>query len=523
MSNRTSYYAKITAEIGLLLLVFLIPLIYSPITLNRFQLIKLTLLRLTILIVFTAFLVRIIESRELRLKRTPLDIPIIVFLLVAAISTVFSISINISLNGIYEGHEGLYTTFGYILLYFLIVNIVRTKRLIKRLVLAMVVPSIIVAAFGIYEHLTGTDKISSLIGWPTFLATYLIIAIPLAFSLFVSSDRNSLQLLLGMMIVALYICLLYTLNRGGWVGFSGGLIFFIFFSTRRKKLIPLGIIFLLITILFSLSKDVKVNSVDLNRPVTQQVLEPLDLKQLTPSQSVAKRASSSLNLEQPDVESRMLIWKKTLKMFTEYPFLGTGIGTFSVVYPKYISSDKFTEYVFNAHNEFLHIAATMGSLGILSYLWLLATFFWIGMNLLRKIQDGYWRNLNVGLISGCVGYTIQNQFNFGVVSVITYFWVTMGLVMILKEELGTEERRKDISYYLLKNLGESKWLKFKLGIYLLLFPTTIFLSATILKPYLADIYFKRGVYYERSRVLDQAIKEYTKATILNPNEELYLV
>lgn len=72
--------------------------------------------------------------------------------------------------------------------------------------------------------------------------------------------------------------------------------------------------------------------------------------------------------------TRLSIDKDGLRMFSERPILGWGLGTFPVVYPHFRSF--YTNFFVNAaHNDYLQLLDEMGSLGFATMLWFLFVVF----------------------------------------------------------------------------------------------------------------------------------------------------
>ncbi|HTS11326.1 MAG TPA: O-antigen ligase family protein [Candidatus Limnocylindrales bacterium] len=58
-------------------------------------------------------------------------------------------------------------------------------------------------------------------------------------------------------------------------------------------------------------------------------------------------------------ESRLSMWPGTLKLIGEHPLLGTGLGTFPVVYTQ-VQTTFVTKFVNHAHNDYLEFASDLG-------------------------------------------------------------------------------------------------------------------------------------------------------------------
>jgi O-antigen ligase len=77
------------------------------------------------------------------------------------------------------------------------------------------------------------------------------------------------------------------------------------------------------------------------------------------------------------LRDRVLLYQSAAQMFVEHPVAGVGFENFAVAYPRYQQAEWFGIAGRNttntsAHNWILHLAATMGSLGLIATLALLA-------------------------------------------------------------------------------------------------------------------------------------------------------
>ncbi len=73
-------------------------------------------------------------------------------------------------------------------------------------------------------------------------------------------------------------------------------------------------------------------------------------------------------------ESRLLVWRDSLRIVRDYPVLGTGLGTFEDIYPAY--QDGRLQMIFDhAHNDYLQALVEGGFLGAAAAVFLAALFF----------------------------------------------------------------------------------------------------------------------------------------------------
>ncbi|NIT04157.1 hypothetical protein GTO10_04510, partial [Candidatus Saccharibacteria bacterium] len=87
----SSKVAENIIEYTLYIVVFLVPLIWLPVTSELFEFNKMILVYFGTSVVFTAWLFKSVNDGAFTLKRTPLDIPILLFLAANIAATIFSI------------------------------------------------------------------------------------------------------------------------------------------------------------------------------------------------------------------------------------------------------------------------------------------------------------------------------------------------------------------------------------------------------------------------------------------------
>lgn len=374
---------------------------------------------IAILIIFF-WLIESFSKGRLNIKRTPLDIPILIFLASQIISTIFSIDPYISLWGYYgRFNGGLISTITYVVLYYAFVSHFSQKDLkIKPfwiLCFSILFSAFLVSIYGTLQHY-GIDKhvwvqdvqnrVFSTLGQPNWLAAYLTILIPiiLALSLIIKlAQKESLRFkekylsaFLLTTTLFLYLVLLYTKSRSGLIAFWVDnvlfwLVFFLWFKVPWEQFRRYFFIFNFILLILTLyqSPFPQINKLFSKLPVTNYQLQ----KAKTPSSSSLKAQpqadSRQLMTDNGITESgdiRLLVWQGAINAFKAKPITGWGVETFAWVFYKYkpLSHNLTSEWDFlynKAHNEYLNYAATSGILGLGSYMSIIIvfTFFVIRM------------------------------------------------------------------------------------------------------------------------------------------------
>ena len=88
--------------IGLLVLVFFLPLVLNFRLADTFDLAKVTFFRIAVIALGLFWLVKILNSGEITLTHSPLNLPAICFVIVGVLATIFSINARLSFWGLYK-------------------------------------------------------------------------------------------------------------------------------------------------------------------------------------------------------------------------------------------------------------------------------------------------------------------------------------------------------------------------------------------------------------------------------------
>lgn len=245
-STRLSALLDGVLEAGWLAAIVVTPLFFNIYSSRVFEPDKLTTLRSIALVMSAAWLVRWVEEwgvaredRERTNWRTPLVLPTLVTVLAYLVSTPFSVSPRVSFFGSYQRLQGTFTTFSYIVIFFILLDRMRTRAQVDRLLTTLIVNSLPIALYGFVQH-AGRDplpwggdvtrRVASNMGNAIFVAAYLIMAVPPTLSRIVDAFRSILRDeeagFLEVIEAAVYIFILlvqviaiwYTKSRGPLMG-----------------------------------------------------------------------------------------------------------------------------------------------------------------------------------------------------------------------------------------------------------------------------------------------------------------
>jgi putative inorganic carbon (hco3(-)) transporter len=388
-------YLNRIIEYSFYLLFLLVPLIFTSKTSELFELPKMWLTFTLTLVIASAWGAKMIRLRQIHIQRTPLDIPLILFLIAHIISTIFSIDPHVSLWGYYSRFNGgLLSVISYLLLYYAFISNLTQDHVIKVLKISLL-SGLIVALWGIPSHFgydptcfifrgsfdtscwteafKPTIRIFSTLGQPAWLAAYMSVLLPIsmAFSFQKTqqtgkSDSLSLrnsdslihrvfrvfrskQTLLFIPPILFYAALTYTDTRGGFIGFwIANLLFWIIISFKEikdakilktikiKKFLfhnKYATYFLIFNLTFLIFNYIQ------GIPISQ--LERFTLSSLVKN---AEPVSVSLSSDTPPVTAlggtdsgkiRLFVWRGAIDAWREKPMIGHGVETFAFAYYKH--------------------------------------------------------------------------------------------------------------------------------------------------------------------------------------------
>ncbi len=493
---------------GLLLILIATPLIIDP----RFSSIELTkavwmwVISCVCLLIWS---VRAGINAKLMILRIPINIPLIAFLLSCILSTCFSLIPHLSLYGEYKRHEGLLTLINYAILCCLCIHFVRETALFKKWLMILVCVGGIAAVCGILQPFGidlsrwGSGGVPiSFFGNQNYAGGYMAMVIFFGLGLLLENEGRGQKIFIGINSLLIYVCLIITKNRGGFLGLLAGLMVFIVLNRaeiwkRRKTAAIYGLIFLLATIGLCLHEKTS------------------PLPKLTSTIRIVQSQGKEKIEAAGTFANRIQIWKTTLHIIRDNPIFGIGIDAFRMAAtkhetPEFIHAEGgYNVLIDKAHNEMLDIAATRGLVGLLVYLWVLVSFFvFVGRLWKRMEYPDKW--LVSSGIAAIISYLIQNEVGFGVVPTSILFWVLIGGI------IGIGVKATGHSYSTIKI---SLLLRIGLPIFFLLLSIIIIRYSFFACR--ADIYYKNALALSQRQDTDQAIYMYEKALSYNPNEEFY--
>src|SRR5215469_3265725 len=387
-----------------------------------------TLLAGGVLLIGGYLLVRSGEPRA----RTPLDAPLVAFLTLAALSTVFAPDPWVSLVPSLTRREGL---IDYVVYVPMALAAARLSRLEVREILEVALAAAaIISAIAIWQYY-GVDAAAWIggrgfdyglrswgtLGNPDFLGGYVALLLPIAVALAADAGERGRRWWYAAASILLYAALLGSQTRSAWAASGLAAIVLLWRLPRSsqvfRRLALLGLAFVAVTGVM----------------IATQPAVSLRVR----AQSAAAGAADS------SMQGKLWVWQHVLPMIRERPVLGWGFSAVAGHLPGIGTPGYYQVFGHNsvlidvAHNDLLQVAVDMGLAGLAAYVWIWAAA-------LRAAHDAGHRPPSpvsaeaAGVLGGLAAYFVWLQFLWSHIGVANVFWVLAGAAVALRRASQSE-------------------------------------------------------------------------------------
>jgi putative inorganic carbon (HCO3(-)) transporter len=391
----------------------------------------------TWLAIFLWLFKRVLRYRDERLwglfPKTGLNQALGIFIAVNALSVIFSANLGLSLRGFF-GKE-----LKFLAIYFMIVEVINSKERLKILLITIIASAVLITIDAGVQYFSGVDflrgyklyyhSFGASFDFASDFSAWLIIIISLCVGMISTNiiPNVKLKILLSALIITQFLCLLRTFSRGAWLGFIIATIVMIYYFAKnnfspRIKMLCLSAAICLLTIYLFLPRSLDIKT----KEAIKFKFKFIEL--------IIDRIKSIPQTSQRSNLIRIKLWKESLRIIKDYPLIGSGLNTYSIVARNYKSFEGGGVY---PHNSFLQMGAETGLLGLLAFLWILFIFFKIGLCYLKQRRD----NLVLGLLAGILAFLVHAFFDTHLYSLklVVLFWYMLGLTIAIIK-LGQKEQ-----------------------------------------------------------------------------------
>jgi hypothetical protein len=436
LAEKISWFALLAA-------VFLVPVVMSnwtwlgfrlPITYDQFDIMKVFFQRVLGCVALGAWAWHILTKGG-KIRHTPVDWLILVFLGWVALSMCFSISPATAFFGKYRRFEGLLSFINYGVFYFLVMQFADRPSRVRQIAETLFWSAFIVAGYGLLQRI-GHDPINwhalpfeqfrpfSTYGNPDLLGGFLMFSVPIALALALAEDNLVIRMIYWAGFGLNTYILVVSFTRGAWIGGAVGIVLMGVIAWRH------------------MSKETPVVEPIDGIPVALTLIAGVvaiirSLSNQNQVMNFGTRFASIFSLGEGSGLTRTEIWHAAVKAILSSPerfILGFGADTFRLVFPhfkpiEYTRDAGYLSVADNVHDYPLQLAAGIGVVGVaLMY----SIFAWAAIRSARIVfgkAGGRNRVLLAGFWVAAAAYLVQLLFGLSVTGNTFLLWICMGAVL----------------------------------------------------------------------------------------------
>ncbi len=461
-ASRLSQWCDRFIEIGWISSLVVAPLFFNIYSSRVFEPDKITTVRSIALMMAAFWLIKWFEERKNPTPgraitwRTPLLLPTMILVVVYMLSTALSVAPRTSLLGSYQRLQGTYSTFSYIVIFLMMIQGMRTRVQVNRLINIVILNSFPIALYGELQSRSldplpwGGDtvvRVAGNMGNAIFIAAYLIMALYLALgkiaeiavtALGIGSAPNSDQSspttpnvsigdvvrLAILILIALgdaYVVMVLAGSRGPQLGLLAGLFFMVLLLMQLLRRRTVRTIATVSWIGLAVGALVVLVLLNFGSGSFIEKLRTLP---------VLNRLSTAFNISDGTNLVRKLIWDGNVQLMSPHvpiempdgtddpwnairPLVGYGPESMYVAYNRFYPPALANIEARNAspdrsHNETWDSLVITGFVGFLAYLFLFGSVFyfgftWIGLIASRFERILFWVLWAFGAAAGGIG------------------------------------------------------------------------------------------------------------------------
>lgn len=482
-----------------------IPLIIFSQYLSPFHFGKMICFRILVELMAVFYILLILIDKKYRPKWTLLLISFTIFTGLYIFCGIVGVNFYQSMWGTLERMGGIFSFIHFWVYFVILISIIKTREDWNKILKISVFIGFLSILFAYGQRLQlgnffvgwqHGERVIGTIGNPALFAGYLLFIFYLALLFLLKKKTTAKEKGFYAAVLILGIPVLFmTAVRGAIFAFFGSLLllglFFIFSSKNKKVKICLLIAIILFLLLAGIiwtnrSQDWVKNSSWLNR-------------------------LANISFESDTVQTRLWSWKSAIEGWKERPVFGWGPENFTVLHMKHFDPRHFThigsETIWDrAHNVVLNALATMGVIGVLSYL---SIFFFAFYILIKKFKGKRIGKITLGAVSAMlIAYFGQNLFIFDTMANYFLFFLVLGYINYLSLNKKRLSPENPTSVEMKMNEGRKPSV---LLILILLILALVLIYQTNIKPARANFACTRAILAGRAGNVQQAFNKYQEA------------
>ncbi len=393
-------------------------IIFTPLARGSVQGWAVCAMHIITLVALTCFLLgKNLNPKQKRIK-TSLDKPIFILSGLILLSAVFSVHHRTSL-------WALVLFVNYVIIFYLVIHTTNTRSQFRHLVYTIISVAAFISVFGIikrfganpfpwwdYDINQNTYRLTSVFGNANHMAGYMEMALLLISGLFLTDYKGGKFFLMTCLTIIMLTALIMTLSRGAWIASLISTAFMVLCLLNSRYFKHKKLLIIMACGILALSFIVLSSS-----QVTERIITIMKYQ------------------DQMTVHDRVIVWKECVRLITDNFLLGTGPGTFAIVFTQYQPPGLHKTYTM-AHNDYLHFISEIGLLIVPIIIWMIFALYKKGFKKLKN-RSRLARGITLGAMSGITAMLIHsiNDFNLHIPSNALLFTVMAALAVAPLPEL----------------------------------------------------------------------------------------
>jgi O-antigen ligase len=364
-------------------------------------------------------------NKELGLfLKTPLNKPIFLYILACLISTAFGV-----MDGAVEAKTGSLFVLKYIeyfIVYFMVVNHLKSTDQTKRLVFCLLLTCFITAVIGILQ-IPGGGRVSAPfeggVGEPNTFGGYLLFLGAITAGLFLKAEKGRSKQLFIFLTLAIVPPLLFTQSRTSYLGLI--VTCFVIGMLMRHRIV--------VTSLLTLS--LLLSPFFLPREVKERILFTF-----TQPEESGQIHMGEIRLD-TSTSARIVSLKQIMEDWPKKPIFGYGI-----------TGHQFID------SQYPRTLIETGILGLIAFLYLLYSLLKLIINRMRDVKTQYFRGITIGFFAGYIGLLFHalGANTFIIVRVMEPFWFFTGIIAVLPELESERQEQPQQDHPRLRRFASAK-------------------------------------------------------------------
>jgi hypothetical protein len=203
------------------------------------------------------------KSNKLVIRKSNILVPISIYTFFILLSTIFSEFKDIAVWGFYDRYEGAFVLISYIVLFFVAFNLITEEKHLKIVLGSLFLSAIVICllcifqywGYDFYKSLLGKELISSSkdiisftylddsynayknylygsIGNPNYAGSYIVMLFTLSIVFFLTSEKKSHKILLGLLSCVFFSTLIGSNSRGSYIATIFSVVFIVLFLRK---------------------------------------------------------------------------------------------------------------------------------------------------------------------------------------------------------------------------------------------------------------------------------------------------